>query len=358
VQEASAYPVLFDATNTNLSLSQKEVLLWHQRLLHASIKWIQCLIRDRKWLQDNANKGSLHDGLFLLCKNSHASSCSVSALKCAACLCAKASTRSPTNTPTQPALRNHHFQDELNTTKPKILKRGHLEPGDCISIDQYASKVQARLLLHLVVNDMVIRMGLCSLTMLAGKYLTSVNCQTMILKPSPPSLVWKLSLGKSQSQSRNSVLTMASLPHPLSKRIIIQKGRSSPLAELAPITKMVLLNGTSRPYLNGRAQACCTHLILDQTLPASICGPKQLTTPSGCSTTSLQLMLALVQMNSGRAQDFPPTVSTARMSLGVPYMSSTHDCKMGIKFQNGTLAHASGCLLVSLHCILCWFLSY
>jgi hypothetical protein len=136
VQEASAYPALFDATNTNLSLSQKEVLLWHQRLSHASIKWIQGLMRDRKWLQDNANKGSLHDGPFLLCKNSRASSCNVTALKCAACLCAKASTRSPTNTPTQPT---------RNTTKPQILKRGHLEPGDCISIDQYVSKVQGRL---------------------------------------------------------------------------------------------------------------------------------------------------------------------------------------------------------------------
>jgi hypothetical protein len=40
VQEASAYPALFNATNTNLSLSQKEVLLWHQRLLYALVKWI------------------------------------------------------------------------------------------------------------------------------------------------------------------------------------------------------------------------------------------------------------------------------------------------------------------------------
>ena len=141
VQEASAYPALLNATNTNLSLSQKEVLLWHQRLSHASVQWIQCLMRDRKWLQDNASKGSLHDGPFLPCKNSRASSCSVSALKCAACLCAKASTRSPTNTPTQPALRS----DGLNMPKQRILKRGHLEPGDCISIDQYVSKVQGRL---------------------------------------------------------------------------------------------------------------------------------------------------------------------------------------------------------------------
>jgi len=136
VKEASAYPALFDATNTNLSLSQKEVLLWHQRLSHASIKWIQGLMRDRTWLNDNANKANMHGGPFLPCKNSRTSSCNVTALKCAACLCAKASTRSPTNEPTRPA---------HNVTKQHVLKRGHLEPGDCISIDQYVSKVQGRL---------------------------------------------------------------------------------------------------------------------------------------------------------------------------------------------------------------------
>ena len=146
MKEASVYPALFDATKTNLYLSQKDdILLWHHRLSHVSIKWIQCLMRDQKRFQDNANKGSLHDGPFLLCKNSSASSCSVSAVKCAACLCAKASTRSPTNSPIKLAMRNHHLRDELNTNKPKILKRGHLVPGDCISIDQYVLMVQGRL---------------------------------------------------------------------------------------------------------------------------------------------------------------------------------------------------------------------
>ncbi len=39
---------LLTASNTNLSQPQKEVLLWHQRLSHASIPWIQSLMRNKK----------------------------------------------------------------------------------------------------------------------------------------------------------------------------------------------------------------------------------------------------------------------------------------------------------------------
>jgi hypothetical protein len=38
---------LLIVSNTNLSQPQKEVLLWHQRLSHASIPWIQSLMRDK-----------------------------------------------------------------------------------------------------------------------------------------------------------------------------------------------------------------------------------------------------------------------------------------------------------------------
>jgi hypothetical protein len=50
-------------TNSNLSSSQKEVLLWHQRLSHASTNSIQTLMRDRKWLPNtNHVNASLHIG--------------------------------------------------------------------------------------------------------------------------------------------------------------------------------------------------------------------------------------------------------------------------------------------------------
>jgi hypothetical protein len=87
-------------TNTNLSQSQKELLLWHQRLSHASVKWIQVLIRDQKWLPSNVckNNPALHSGPFIRTRaGSRAHCCDSSTLHCAACLYAKASTRSPSN---------------------------------------------------------------------------------------------------------------------------------------------------------------------------------------------------------------------------------------------------------------------
>jgi hypothetical protein len=78
--------------NSNLSSSQKEVLLWHQRLLNASTNWIQTLMRDKKWLPDTGYPdAALHLGPFIVTK-SHAPTCDISNMKCAACLFAKAST--------------------------------------------------------------------------------------------------------------------------------------------------------------------------------------------------------------------------------------------------------------------------
>ena len=54
-------------------------------------------------------------------------------MKCAACLCAKAHVRSPEN---------------LNPCRSNAcmsLKRGHVNPGDCISADHYISSVPGRL---------------------------------------------------------------------------------------------------------------------------------------------------------------------------------------------------------------------
>jgi hypothetical protein len=59
--DALAYPTLLSETNMNLTAAQKEVLLWHHKLSHASISWIQLLMRDRKWLRDKENDSvSLH----------------------------------------------------------------------------------------------------------------------------------------------------------------------------------------------------------------------------------------------------------------------------------------------------------
>jgi hypothetical protein len=123
-------------SNTNLSQSQKELLLWHQRLSHASVKWIQALMRDRKWLPTNVNKNepALHTGPFIRTKaGSRAHCCDSSTLHCAACLYAKASTRTPSNLAPLPSTKNN------------ILKRDHLLPGDCVSADHYFSPIIGRL---------------------------------------------------------------------------------------------------------------------------------------------------------------------------------------------------------------------
>jgi hypothetical protein len=120
---------LLNDSNTNLSLSQKEVLLWHQRLSHASISWVQSLMRHRTFLPCSTNyddKHALHQGPFIR-TNSRAPTCNVAGLKCAACLCAKASVQSPSKLPPR------------QSAKHKKLKINNLQPGSCISADHYFS---------------------------------------------------------------------------------------------------------------------------------------------------------------------------------------------------------------------------
>ena len=123
------------ATST-FRILKKELLLWHQRLSHASVKWIQALMRDRKWLPSNVSKNepALHSGPFIRTRaGSRAHCCDSSTLHCAACLYAKASTRTPSNLAPRPSTKNN------------ILKRDHLQPGDCISADHYFSPITGRL---------------------------------------------------------------------------------------------------------------------------------------------------------------------------------------------------------------------
>jgi hypothetical protein len=58
---------VLSSTKTNLSASQKELLLWHQCLSHANVNWIQTLMRDRKWLIDSLmnNLHCIQDLLFI-----------------------------------------------------------------------------------------------------------------------------------------------------------------------------------------------------------------------------------------------------------------------------------------------------
>jgi hypothetical protein len=104
----NANKAILHQSNTNLLVSQKELILWHQRLSHASVKWVQKLMHDRKWLPGTANnKMALHSGPFITTrKGSRAQLCDTSTLICAACLYAKSSTRSPDNLAPRPSSRN------------------------------------------------------------------------------------------------------------------------------------------------------------------------------------------------------------------------------------------------------------
>ena len=66
---------LLNKLNRNLSPAQKETLLWHQRLSHASILWIQLLMRDRKWHRDHHSPSSLHQGPFIPSKEPRGPTC-------------------------------------------------------------------------------------------------------------------------------------------------------------------------------------------------------------------------------------------------------------------------------------------
>jgi hypothetical protein len=116
--------------NINLSASQKELLLWHQRLSHASIGWVQSLPRKKQWLTSEGNK-SMHSGPFIVTKN-NAPTCDVSRLKCAACFCTKATIKTLTSTNLRQSI------------KRGLLKTDDLTPGACILADHYFSLVHGR----------------------------------------------------------------------------------------------------------------------------------------------------------------------------------------------------------------------
>ena len=45
-QEINTIKTILHQNNVNLSASQKELLLWHQRLSHASVNWVQTLMHE------------------------------------------------------------------------------------------------------------------------------------------------------------------------------------------------------------------------------------------------------------------------------------------------------------------------
>ena len=98
---------------------------------HTLITWVQTLMRDRKWLPGTVNnETALHSGPFIPTqRESRAQLCHTSTRECAACLYAKNPMRSPENLAPCPSL------------KKQVLKQDHLQPGNCMSADHYASPI-------------------------------------------------------------------------------------------------------------------------------------------------------------------------------------------------------------------------
>jgi Integrase core domain. len=110
------YNVIREA-NINLSPGQKELLKWHFRLGHWNLQWIQTLIRKQ----------------ILYCADNRASKPD-SYCQCAACNLSKQIRKS-----------EETIGNKLNIEKDGSLRKEMLEPGACISTDQYVSHVPGRL---------------------------------------------------------------------------------------------------------------------------------------------------------------------------------------------------------------------
>ena len=114
-------------SNHNLSPGCKELLLWHNRFAHAGFSWIQDLMRPRK-----NEVGERADPGFIKARIPQAHRCA--APKCPACLLSRQHRRTPDSTRHVP-----------NKAREMAIRTKDLNPGDCVSIDQYISGTPGRL---------------------------------------------------------------------------------------------------------------------------------------------------------------------------------------------------------------------
>lgn len=127
--QCQASPTVLDPANTNLTSPQKELKLWHDRLGHCGFGWVQRLMRGRTVQDEHGNR-------FI-------PPCIPTRLEgtrkcqpplCASCLYGKQQRTSEGTDTVHPI-----------PSQEMALQRGDLQPGDCISMDQYESTVRGRL---------------------------------------------------------------------------------------------------------------------------------------------------------------------------------------------------------------------
>jgi hypothetical protein len=128
-ERLAVHPTVLSDSNENLSGPKKELLLWHDRLGHCGFGRVQRLMRSRTVDEGNGNR--------------HIPACIPTCYErtrkfehpiCASCMYGKQQRRPDGG--------------DLTTNIPAqqmALQRGHLHPGDCISLDHYESSVRGRL---------------------------------------------------------------------------------------------------------------------------------------------------------------------------------------------------------------------
>ena len=109
--------------NLHLSRPQKELLLWHWKLGHANMRWIQSLFKPRNYIDTDGNK-LVKDPIVM---TSHDSTSTVQIPVCEACQLGKQKSRGGGTTKTR----------KLVNMKLKI---NILEPGQMVSTDQFISR--------------------------------------------------------------------------------------------------------------------------------------------------------------------------------------------------------------------------
>ncbi|MCA1806890.1 MAG: GAG-pre-integrase domain-containing protein, partial [Actinobacteria bacterium] len=123
-----SFTKLLHDNNHNLNKPQKELLLWHNRLGHAGLRWIQDLMRVTK----SPIEGDTAEPPLILSKAPGAANC-VQPI-CPACQMAKQHRRTPGS------------QRVQNVPEHEMaIRREDLQPGDCVSVDQYICKVPGRM---------------------------------------------------------------------------------------------------------------------------------------------------------------------------------------------------------------------
>ena len=105
--------------NYNLSNPQKELLLWHYRLGHVGLHWLQDLMRKEK-----GPVGSQSEGPFIPTKHATTKSCNHP--HCAACLMAKQH---------RTGLGSKHVSNKADM----VIHCDATKPGSHISTDQWVS---------------------------------------------------------------------------------------------------------------------------------------------------------------------------------------------------------------------------